>query len=160
MKLNRNYVTPFISLVFFVVGLSGLLMFFHLFDGYTEVVHEFLGVFFVVCAVFHIILNWRGLRVHFKKGVFIPALLGILVISVILIIGESMYPPVDTVIINKIVKAPIDSAFKALEVDYSEAVKRLETNGISIDGATTIESIWINNNADPEEVIDLIMEQK
>lgn len=160
MKLNRDYVTPFISLVFFVVGLSGLLMFFHLFDGYTEVVHEFLGVFFVVCAVFHIILNWRGLRVHFKKGVFIPALLGILGISVILIIGESMYPPVDTIIINKIVKAPIDNAFKALEVDYSEAVKRLETNGISIDGATTIESIWINNNTDPEEVIDLIMEQK
>ncbi|MCZ2281733.1 MAG: hypothetical protein LC120_01265 [Bacteroidales bacterium] len=71
-----------------------------------------------------------------------------------------MYPPVDTVIINKIVKAPIDNAFKALEVDYSEAAKRLETNGISIDGATTIESIWINNNAYPEEVIDLIMEQK
>ena len=160
MRLNRNYVTPFISLVFLVVGLSGLLMFFHLFDGYTEVVHEYFGVFFMVCAIFHIILNWKGLRVHFKKGVFIPALLGISVISVILIIGESMYPPVDTVIINKIIKSPIKNAFLALDVDYSEAVKRLEKNGISMDGATTIESIWINNNSDPEEVIDLIMAQQ
>lgn len=158
MKLNRNYITPFISLVFLVVGLSGLLMFLHLFDGYTEVVHEYLGVFFVVCAVFHIILNWKALKIHFKRGVFIPALLGVVVISVTLIVGESMYPPVDITIINKIVKAPINDAFKALEVDYSEARKRLETNGISIEGATTIEAIWINNNADPEKVIDLIME--
>lgn len=157
MKLNRNYVTPFISLVFLVVGLSGLLMFFHLFDGYTEVVHEYLGVFFVVCAVFHIILNWKALKIHFKRAVFIPALLGVLAISVTLIVGESIYPPVDTIIINKIVKAPINDAFKALEVDYSEAYKRLKTNGISIEGATTIEAIWINNNADPEKVIDLIM---
>ncbi|MFB5946415.1 DUF4405 domain-containing protein [Albibacterium profundi] len=157
MKLNRNYVTPFISLVFLVVGLSGLLMFFHLFDGYTEVVHEYLGVFFVVCAVFHIILNWKALKIHFKRGVFIPALLGVLAISVTLIVGESIYPPVDTIIINKIVKAPINDAFKALEVDYSEVYKRLKTNGISIEGATTIEAIWINNNANPEKVIDLIM---
>lgn len=157
MKLNRNYITPFISLVFLVVGLSGLLMFFHLFDGYTEVVHEYLGVFLVICAIFHIILNWKVLKIHFKRGVFIPALLGVLAISVTLIVGESIYPPVDTIIINKIVKAPINDAFKALEVDYSEAYKRLETNGISIEGATTIEAIWINNNADPEKVIDLIM---
>lgn len=80
-----------------------------------------------------------------------------LAISVTLIVGESIYPPVDTIIINKIVKAPINDAFKALEVDYSEAYKRLKTNGISIEGATTIEAIWINNNADPEKVIDLIM---
>ena len=157
MKLNRNYITPSISLVFLVVGLSGLLMFFHLFDGYTEVVHEYLGVFFVICAIFHIILNWKALKIHFKRGVFIPALLGVLAISVTLIVGESIYPPADTIIINKIVKAPINDAFKALEVDYSEAYKRLETNGISIEGAITIESIWIKNNTDPEKVIDLIM---
>lgn len=53
MKLNRNYVTPFISLVFLVVGISGLLMFFHLFDGYTEVVHEILGLLFVICYLCH-----------------------------------------------------------------------------------------------------------
>lgn len=158
MKLNRNYVTPFISLVFLIVGLSGVLMFFHLFDGYTEVVHEYLGIFFVVCATAHVILNWKGLRVHFKKGVFIPAAIGIFAVSVIFIVFSKLNPPVDIVLLNRIVKAPIKDAFKALEVDYSEAVKRLEAKGMSTTGATTIEAIWINNNTDPEEVIDLIME--
>lgn len=158
MGLNRNYITPFISLVFLVVGISGLLMLFHLFDGYTEVVHEILGMFFIICAIFHIIINWKALKIHFKKGVFIPALLGVLTISVILIISERMYPPVDLTIINKLVKTPINDAFKALDINYEKASEKLKKNGISIEEATTIEEIWINNDAVPEKVIDLIME--
>ena len=159
MKLNRNYITPFISLVFLVVGLSGLLMLFHLFDGYTEVVHEILGVFFIICAIFHIILNWKALRIHFKKGVFIPALLGVLVLSVILIISERMSPPVDLIIFNKMVKAPINDAFRALDINYEKASEKLKENGLSIEEATTIEDIWINNDSNPEEIIDLIMSE-
>ncbi len=70
MKLKRNYVTPFISLNFLVLGISGMLMFFHLFDGYTEVVHEFFGLFFFICSIFHIILNWKALKIHLKKRCF------------------------------------------------------------------------------------------
>lgn len=158
MKLNRNYITPFISLVFLVVGISGLLMLFHLFDGYTEVVHEILGLLFIICAIFHIILNWKALKIHFKKDVFFPALLGLLVLSVILIISERMSPPIDLIIFNKMVKAPINDAFRALDVNYEKASEKLKENGISIKEATTIEDIWINNDSNPEKVIDLIME--
>lgn len=158
MKLSRNYITPFISLVFLVVGLSGLLMLFHVFDGYTEVVHECLGVFFVICAIFHMILNWSALKIHFRRRVFLPALAGALTLTVALVILESMHPPVDMLIINRIIKAPINDAFKALEVEYTEASKKLKANGISIENARTIEDIWVNNDADPEKVIDLITE--
>lgn len=159
MKLNRNYITPFISLVFLVVGISGLLMLFHLFDGYTEVVHEILGVFFIICAIFHIIINWKALRIHFKKGVFIPALLGVLTLSVILIISERMSPPLDLVIFNKMVKAPLNDAFKTLDINYEKASEKLKENGLSIENSTTLEEIWINNDSNPEKVIDLIMSE-
>jgi len=158
MKLNRNYITPFISLVFLVVGLSGLMMFFHLFDGYTEVVHELLGLFFIICVIFHIILNWNALKIHFKKGVFVPALLGMLTISAAFVVLERLDPPVDIIIINRVIKAPIHEAFKVLDVDFLEAYKRLEANGISMAQVKTIEDIWISNNVDPEKVIDLITE--
>ncbi|MGK9120968.1 DUF4405 domain-containing protein [Olivibacter jilunii] len=72
MKL-RKYITPFITLVFLVVALSGLLMLFHLFDGYTEVMHESLGLVFVIFAIFHILVNWKSLKIHFGKKVFFPA---------------------------------------------------------------------------------------
>lgn len=158
MKPDRNYVTPFISLIFLVVGLSGLLMFFHLFDGYTEVVHEFLGVFFLVCAILHILINWKALKIHFKKGVFIPAALAVFGISIVFIVQQRLHPKVDTVLLDRIIKAPVGYVFRALQVDSLQAIKRLQTIGITIDGAKTIEDIWINNDAEPEEVFDLIME--
>ncbi|WP_277633228.1 DUF4405 domain-containing protein [Avrilella dinanensis] len=158
MKLNRNYVTPFISLVFLVVGLSGVLMFFHLFDGYTEVVHEFLGVFFVVCAVFHIILNWKALKIHFKKAVFLPALLGVITITSLLVVMERLYPPVDLQIMNRIVKAPVRDAFKALNINYDEANIKLKARGIGIENAQSLEDLWKLNNADAEVIIDLLLE--
>lgn len=158
MKLNRNYVTPFISLVFLVVGLSGVLMFFHLFDGYTEVVHEFLGVFFVVCAVFHIILNWKALKIHFKKAVFLPALLGVITITSLLVVIERLYPPVDLQIMNRIVKAPVRDAFKALNINYDEANIKLKARGIGIENAQSLEDLWKLNNADAEVIIDLLLE--
>lgn len=159
MKLDRNYITPFISLVFLVVAISGLLMLFHLLDGYTEVVHEILGLFFIICAFFHILVNWKALRIHFKKRVFIPALLGVLTLSAILIISERMSPPVDLAIFNKMIKAPINDAFRALDVNYEKASEKLRENGMSIEKATTIEDIWIINDSNPKEVIDLIMSE-
>jgi len=142
--------------MFFVLGISGMLMFFHLFDGYTEVVHEFFGLFFFICAIFHIILNWKALKIHFKKGVFIPAALALAVISILFIVEQQSSPKVDTILLERISKAPIDDAFKALQVDSTKAVKRLEANGISIEGAATLEDIWVNNDTNIMEVFDLI----
>lgn len=158
MKVNRNYITPFISLVFLVVGLSGLLMFFHLFDGYTEVVHELLGVFFLLCAIFHIILNWKPLKIHFKRGVFMPAGLAVAVFSIVFIVLQQLYPKVDTILIERIVKVPINDVCKALQLDPTKVVERLKTNGIVIDSTETMEEIWMKNDVDPEEIFDLIME--
>ncbi|TYR30825.1 DUF4405 domain-containing protein [Sphingobacterium phlebotomi] len=160
MKLNRNYVTPFISLIFLVVGISGMLTFFHLFDGYTEVVHEFFGVFFFICAIFHVILNWKALKIHFKRGVFIPAALALTVISLLFIVEQQYSPKVNTIILERISKAPIVDAFKALQIDSLKAVKRLEENGILIKKAETLGDIWTKNETNIMEVFDLITENQ
>ncbi|NGF57254.1 DUF4405 domain-containing protein [Parapedobacter sp. SGR-10] len=158
MKPNRNYVTPFISLLFVVVGLSGLLMFFHLFEGYTEVVHEVLGLFFTISAVFHILLNWKALKIHFKKAVFLPALFGVIMITSLLVVMERLYPPVDLQIMNRIIKAPVRDAFQALNINYEEANIKLKAKGIAIENAQSLEDLWKMNNADAEVIIDLLLE--
>src|SRR5690606_34234443 len=158
MKPNRNYVTPFISLLFVVVGLSGLLMFFHLFEGYTEVVHEVLGLFFTISAVFHILLNWKALKIHFKKAVFLPALFGVIMITSLLVVMERLYPPVDLQIMNRIIKAPVRDAFQALNINYEEANIKLKAKGIAIQNAQSLEDLWKMDNADAEVIIDLLLE--
>lgn len=158
MKLNRNYITPLVSLTFLVVGISGLLMLFHWFDGYTEVVHECLGLLFTLSALFHIVVNWKALKIHFKKSVFVPALLAIMVTSFVLIIAEQRYPPVDLQIIQRITKAPVQDAFKALHINPTEAERKLSEKGISLKEAQTLEDLWIQTKADPEEIIDMLLQ--
>lgn len=157
MKLNRNYITPFISSVFLIVGLTGLFMFFHIFDGYTEVVHEYLGLAFTICAAFHIAVNWKALKFHFGKKVFIPAATTVLLISTIFVVLERIYVPIDMVLLDKIVTAPLSDSFKVLNINSTETIEKLKNNGFVIDNAKTLEDIWINNESDPEEVINLIL---
>lgn len=159
MKLDRKYITPFISLLFVVLAITGLLMFLHLFDGYTEVAHELIGVSFTVVAIFHIIINWAGLKNHFRKKVFIPAALTVLTLTMIFIYMERLQVPIGIVFTEKIIKAPISDSFKVLSINYQQASKRLQQHNIIIGEAKTLEEIWIKNNANPQEVIELILKK-
>lgn len=157
MKPNRKYVTPFIALIFVIVAISGICMFFHVFDGYTEVLHELLGISFVGFAVMHVIVNWSSLKNHFGRGVFVPAAISVLVIAAAIIALEQKSPPVDIVLIGKLVRAPIRDAFKVLNMDYAAASAALQANGMAIGEAKTLEEVWINNDASPEDVINILV---
>ena len=158
MKLSRSFISPLITIIFLVVALSGLLIFFHIFDGYTEVVHEILGVVFVVFSVLHVILNWKALKIHFKKRVFILSTIVVAVISILLVIQQQKSPKFDTILIERITNAPIEDVLKVLQVDSIVVVKRLEENGISFIEGASMEEIWINNKVSPKKLFDLIIE--
>lgn len=68
-------------------------------------------------------------------------MLGVLTISTILIVTERSYPPVDLQIMNRIVKAPVKDAFRALKVDYNEAKMKLSKIGISLDEGKNFEDL-------------------
>jgi hypothetical protein len=158
MKFNRNYITPFVALIFLVIAISGLLMYLHLFDGYTEVVHENLAVAFVIFAILHIIVNWAGLRTHFRKSVIIPAAITTFLIAAGFVYLQINDPKLDTILLGRIIKAPIPDAFRALNVDYERAAKNFAKKGIVLKNSKTIEDIWEKNDISPVEVVDLIVE--
>ena len=156
--VSRKYVTPFITLVFLVLSTTGILMFFHLFDGYTEVVHEFIGLIFIVCALLHIAINWKALKVHLKWGIVIPAILLLAALSLLLMFHQLQHPKVDTILLEKMTNTPLGDAFIVLQVDSLEVVTRMKENGISMEGAETMKDVWIRNHVSPEKVIYLIVE--
>lgn len=158
MKLNRKYITPLITLTFVITGISGIMMFFHIMDGYTEVLHEFMGLFLVILSILHIIVNWEMLKKHFKKKIFWVTILVSPIISALFVVQQQANPKVDTIIMERIVKSPIPHLFNALQVDSLETVKRLEDYGVSLEGAKILEDLWINNDVRPEKVMDLITE--
>jgi hypothetical protein len=57
----RAWLSPLTGLSFLVIGVTGILMFFHVrFPGMT-LLHEFGGILFVIVAALHLRLNWRSL---------------------------------------------------------------------------------------------------
>lgn len=158
MKLDRKYITPFISLLFVVLAITGIFMLFHLFDGYTEVAHELIGIGFVVAAILHIVLNWNGLKIHFMRQVFIPAAIAVVVLVMFFVYLERKQLPLDIVIVDKTFKAPLKESCKILNVDYSIAIKKLEKKGYKMSDIKTLEDIWKKNDTDPQEVIELLMD--
>lgn len=157
MKLKRNIITPFVTLLFAVIALTGILMFLHILDGYTEVLHELLGVVFIIFSVLHIIINWKALRGHLKSEKFGIALVITIILSLSIVLAGKGHGDHERYILEKLITTDINSTLSILEIDYRDAVLTLKNENITIGNATTIQEIGINNNVAPKDVIELIV---
>jgi len=157
MKIKREFITPYITFIFLVIGLSGIFMFFHVFDDYTKIVHEFLGLAFVIFAVLHIIINWKSLKIHFKKKTFVTSAILVLLLSVELIIFGKLQIDEERVIMEKLSNAPISNVFSVLDIEYNEAKKILKNHNIIIAGSNTIEEVSRKNQKSPNDILELII---
>lgn len=158
MKIKREFVTPYITFLFLVIGLSGIFMFIDVFDDYTQIVHEFLGLAFVIFSVFHIIINWKSLKIHFKKKMFVTSAIVVLLLSVGLIIVGKLHVNEERVIMEKLSKAPISNVFSVLDIEYNEAEIILKNHNIIIAGANTIEEVSRKNQKSPNDILELIIQ--
>ncbi len=158
MNLKRNIVTPYLTFLFLVVGVSGILMLFHIFDDYTKVVHELLGTVFVIFSVLHVIINWKSLKTHFKNKAFIVSGIVTLIFSICFVVMAKMETDHEGIIIEKITDAPISESFDILNLDYNTVEKTLNENNIIIGEAKSIKEIGTINNKSAKEIIELIIE--
>ena len=159
MKIKRDFVTPYITFLFLVVGLSGIFMFIHVLDDYTQIVHEFLGLTFVIFSALHIIINWKSLKIHFKKKMFVTSAIVILLLSVSLIIlGKLLVVDEERVIMEKLSKAPIANVFSVLDIEYNKAEIILKNHNIIIAGSNTIEDVSRKNQKSPKDVLEIIIQ--
>jgi len=157
MKIKRDFVTPYITFLFLVIGLSGIFMFIHVFDDYTEIVHEFFGLAFVIFSVLHIIINWKSLKIHFKKKMFVTSAIVVLLLSVGLIILGKLQVDEERVIMEKLSKAPMSNVFSVLGIEYDEAKIALKKHNIIIAGSNTIEEVSRKNQKSPNDILELII---
>jgi hypothetical protein len=57
----RTWLSPLTGVAFLAIGITGILMFFHVRLPGMTFLHEIGGLLFVVVAVIHLKLNWRPL---------------------------------------------------------------------------------------------------
>lgn len=161
MKIKREIVTPYLIFIFLIVGLSGILMFFHLLDDYTNVVHEFLGITFAVFAILHIILNWKSILNYSNKRLLaVPSVVIILIAGVFIVIGK-LKGNLERDLLEKLVQAPVSDSFKVLHVDFQQAKNTLQQKHIILKNAQeSIVEISENNRQSPEEIIEILINTK
>jgi hypothetical protein len=64
MKIQREWVTPITTGAFLLVGVTGILMFFHADSGANKFVHEWLSWVLVGGAILHLTVNFAALKRH------------------------------------------------------------------------------------------------
>lgn len=75
----RRHVTAATTGIFAVIGISGVMMFFHLGQGQVKAMHEWLGLLFIVLAVFHVWRNWSSFTAMLgRRGTYVLFALSLL----------------------------------------------------------------------------------
>jgi len=86
---KKNIISLSIAFAFFVLGLSGILLYIKQKPHFVEMTHTIFGLIFVCFAIFHIINNWGSLKNYskdkntgaFKKELLVAGIIGLIVLT-------------------------------------------------------------------------------
>ena len=153
---KRDIATTVTTLVFLVVGTTGVMMYFHLFKQYTKDMHEILGLFFIGAVVFHVIFNFKSMKQYFKKKVFlIVSIITFITVGLFIVNSPEEKNP-KKFILNTVINTTIDKSFPLFVSDMDLAMIKLKEAGIKIEGANTIKKISMINNISPYKIIKIL----
>jgi hypothetical protein len=154
----KTTVTSFTAFLFLMVGITGILMFFHIFDDYTKVTHEILAIIFFLFSICHLIVNWKIFKRYFKKQVFLTSGVIVFLFALLLIFISKNSSDLQRDLIEKLLRSHISHSFIVINKSFDKTKAKLECNGIMIGESNTIEEISIKNQISPQEIIELIMQ--
>lgn len=153
----RDIATSLTTIVFFIVGLSGVMLYFKLFDSQVKELHEILGLAFVVAAVLHVFVNWKAMKNYFSKKIFISFVIVLALISGVFISNNlSAGENPKGLVLKSMIEAPINSSLQVLNVDYDKAMNKLKNGNITNVDGNSILAIAKTNKTSPFKIIAII----
>lgn len=154
---QRDIATSLTIIVFLIVGTTGTLMFFHLFDSYTKRMHEYLGLVFVMAALLHVFVHIKSTKQYFTKKVF----LGFVVVFLAVVIGftssvkDGGANP-KKLVFEKVFESPLEKSLVLFAKSSEDAKAKLEAKGIKILDSNSIMQLAKSNKTNPFEIINII----
>lgn len=90
---HRTMLSPLVLTTFLVVGISGVLLAFHVKTGGVKALHEWIGYAFMAAGMLHLAVNWRTFASYVRQRASLMAITAGLVISLFtLYAGASLSP--------------------------------------------------------------------
>ncbi|BAK72180.1 MAG: DUF4405 domain-containing protein [Arcobacter sp.] len=158
--LKRDIATSFTTFLFLVMGITGVLMYFHILDNYTKEMHEILGLVFVLVIFFHVFFNWKAMKSYFSKKVFLSAGIIISIVALTFILNAKTGENPKAILINKTLEAPIETSFLIFSKNIENAKEKLEKAGIKLEKANSLKELASINKTSPFEIINILSQDK
>jgi methyl-accepting chemotaxis protein len=153
---SRKIVTPLTGALSLVIGISGVMLFFHFEEGLVKGVHEWLGMAFAAIMLVHLIQNWKAFKQHFRKPAAWVGTGIVSAISVVFLVSSLTQPiqsPIRSIIHSLETTAVYDLA-PVFKVSHLEMSQRFDQAGVVIvSGQETIQELADNNGVDPRQLM-------
>lgn len=159
LKTLKTYATSLTALIFLVIGVSGVMLFFHLGESYVKELHEILGLAFVAVVLLHVVANWTLMQKYFTKKVFLTLGVVVAVVSAGFVYqgtGKSGVNP-KMYIIKTAINKPFSQVAEFLDVDKTTSINALKEKGYKINMAKTIAKNAKENKVSPFEIVSVML---
>jgi len=141
MKSLRSWATPLTIAAFLVMGVTGVMMFFHVNTTLGKVLHEYASWLMVIGVGVHLVLNWRAFLTYFKRPV--PATImgaGALLLAVTFLpIGPNTgsLGEIDRIAMGALMGGQIETLAELAGQEAEAVLARLSENGFDATAADT-----------------------
>lgn len=158
--LTREVITPVATGLFIIMAVSGIALFFHIQQNIFHTAHEWLGLLFVVVAIWHAARHWKSLVNYLGKRPSLAAFAVILAAS-IAFTGLSASPGGQggnpRAVIQALGHASLSSAAVALGQTPDQAVALLQAKGMTATPDQRVADIASAAKLQPMNVLGLLV---
>lgn len=154
----RDIATSLTTTMFLVIGISGIMMFFHFNDMLVKELHEILGLVFVTAILLHVFVNWKSMKKYFSKKIFISLAIVTIIVSGVFIsqsLNKGENPK--NILMQKVLTAPLSDSLKLLNGNYELAIKMLKEQNIEINDSQSIDAIAKANKTSPFRIVGIVV---
>ena len=154
--LQKNLATSLTALAFLVIAVSGMMMYFHLFNKLVEDLHEIIGLFFIVVVLFHVFYNFKSMKAHFKTKAFWFSAILLTSVSLLFILNTKEGNNPKQAIVMAVLNAPLETSLQVLDKELKSVRDRLKSEGIIIMKNDSIESLAKQYKVSPFHIVKII----
>ncbi|MEP2718139.1 DUF4405 domain-containing protein [Pseudophaeobacter sp.] len=159
MSALRKWATPLTVATFLAMGVTGILMFFHVDSALNKVLHEWAGWLMLLGVLAHLVLNWRPFSAYLKR----PMARGIMGAGV-LVLALSFWPvsgggsPVQQVM-QAMAQSDVATVIALSGQELETGLEVLAAAGLEADHTTTMAELTGGARGVQMQVIDLLFAQ-
>jgi hypothetical protein len=145
----RKYATPLSLVTFLAAAVTGLMLFWDVRSRQLSEVHEWVGVIFVIALLLHLGRNWRGMLAMLSSPRSKVIVGGLGVVALAFILGSMPFGngpghgggpgrghgfQASQQVVLRLAAAPIGKMAPALGISGEQAIARLQSGGIVVEG--------------------------